>query len=425
MATPANFIGIDALNEVAKQVFKNVVIGPAYADPAEMQRLGIKTISGIQFKRLTHLAIRKGGQTRRKDVNPSISNTAMFLKERELTAKLSWWKGTDNIDKYVETVFGTDAQGAYPLSTEAAEAVLKDYADDLFANLWFGDIDNDYEGATEEEKALGLYDGFHTVIKHDIEDGIINEANKNLIPCDLIDAPTSETDSTPYDNFVAWCMQWDARLRRVNTLVYMTTAQAMYIAQGYANKYHGNYKVNYTVGGSYTIPEMPKVTITPVEGFGVGDRMIATTPGNFIYAVDSEGNQTYVGVRLGTDTDQRDIDFQVQSIQGAGIENPLSSNFCMSNGSIVPTEFVGGDFTSAKFVVNIDQPEGGNAKVKVNNSEYGASLEFAPNTIINLQAVAGANQKFVGWSNGKKETTISITATGMPMGITAFFESNV
>lgn len=423
MATPKDFIGIDALNEVAKQVFKNVVIGPAYADPAEMQRLGIKTISGIQFKRIQHLAIRKGAQTRRKDVNPKINNTAFLLKERELVAKLSWWRGVDNIDRYCETVFGVDAQGAYPLSTEATEAILKNYADDLFANLWFGDMDNDKEGATDEEKALGLYDGFHTLLKHDIEDGIINEANGNLIPCGLIEAPQDVHDSTPFDTFVEWYMKWDARLRRVATKVYMTTAQAMYIAQGYANKYHGNYKVQYTVGGSYTIPEMPKVEICPVEGFGVGDRMIATVPGNFQYAVDSEGNSTYVEARLGSDTDMRDIAWQCQSIQGCYIENPLSSHLALSDGAIASTEFVAGDFTSAKLVVTVEQPEGGAAKVQVNNTDYPKALEFAPNTIITLKAVKGSGQQFVGWSNGKKDETISITATGMPMGITAFFEN--
>lgn len=421
MATPKDFIGIDNLNEVATQVFKNVVIGPAYADPAEMQRLRIKTISGVQYRRITHLSIRKGGQTRRKDVNPSINNTALLLKERKLVVKLSWWKGTDNIDRYCETVFGTDAQGAYPLSTEAVEAVIKDYADDLFANLWFGDCDNDHEGATDEEKALGLFDGFHTVIKHDIEDGIISEVNGNLVPCGAITAPADEKDSTPFDTFTEWVLKWDARLRRQNTLVYMSTEQAMYIAQGYANKYHGNYKVNYTVGGSYVIPEMPKVTITPVEGFGKGDRMIATIPDNFVYAVDSEGNQTYVDVKLGSSNDHRDIDFQIQSIQGCGIENPLKYAFCVSDGNIEATEFVAGDFTNSKLVVTVDQPSGGNAKVQVNGSDYEQPEEFAPNAIITLKAVKGTSQKFVGWSNGKKEETISITATGLPMGLTAFF----
>ena len=59
MAAPNNFIGISALKEVANQVFKSVVQGPAYANPEEMKRLGIKIISGIQFQRTINVFIRR------------------------------------------------------------------------------------------------------------------------------------------------------------------------------------------------------------------------------------------------------------------------------------------------------------------------------------------------------------------------------
>ena len=36
MNTPKNFIGIDALQQVANQVFKSVVMGPQYAAPEDM-----------------------------------------------------------------------------------------------------------------------------------------------------------------------------------------------------------------------------------------------------------------------------------------------------------------------------------------------------------------------------------------------------
>ena len=36
MNTPKNFIGIDALQQVANQVFKSVVMGPQYAAPEEI-----------------------------------------------------------------------------------------------------------------------------------------------------------------------------------------------------------------------------------------------------------------------------------------------------------------------------------------------------------------------------------------------------
>lgn len=227
MATPKDFIGISALQEVANQVFASVVQGPAFANPEEMKRLGIKTISGVQYKRTINVFIRKGGTTRRKDMNPTMNGTIGFLKERVLTAKLAWFKGTDNIDRYCETVLGVDAQGAYPLSTVAVEAVIKTHADDLYNNLWWGDIDNDVEGASDEKKAMGLYDGFITCIKHDIEDGIISEANHNLIHCEAITAPTSATDSSAYKNFREAYMSLDPRLRRQNVYAYMTPETAI------------------------------------------------------------------------------------------------------------------------------------------------------------------------------------------------------
>ena len=67
MNTPKNFIGIDTLQQVANQVFKSVVMGPQYAAPEDMQRLGVKVISGIQYQRTTNIFLRKGGTTRRKD----------------------------------------------------------------------------------------------------------------------------------------------------------------------------------------------------------------------------------------------------------------------------------------------------------------------------------------------------------------------
>ena len=206
MATlPKDFIGKDALQHVAEQVSKEILMGPGYTDAEEMDRLGIDIVSGVQYQRTFHILLRKGGTTRRKDVHTKVNSEAGFLKERTLTVKLSWDHYTDNIDKYCETVFGTDAQGQYPLSAAATEAILRNYADNLTACLWNGDIDLDKggENVPAQNQAMALYDGFHTCIKHDIEDGIISEANGNLVPCEAITAPVDNNDSTPYDNFLA------------------------------------------------------------------------------------------------------------------------------------------------------------------------------------------------------------------------------
>ena len=424
MATlPKDFIGTAALQHVAEQVTKEILMGPGYTDAAEMDRLGIKVVSGILFKRTVQVLLRKGGTTRRKDVHAKVDSEVGFLKERTLTAKLSWDHYTDNIDKYCETVFGTDAQGQYPLSTEAVTAVLSNYADNLTACLWNGDISlDDGTDKPARDQALALYDGFHTCVKHDIEDGIISEANGNLVPCEAITAPVDNNDSTPYDNFLAWHMKWDARLRKANTRVYMSELTAQYIAAGYANKFHGNFKVDYEQGGNFKLPGLSRVTICPVADFGEGDRMYATIDQNFIYGVDTESNQTYVGVKVGTDIDMRQIQFQIQSIQGSlGPCNPFKYAFCMSDGNLASAEYVAGDYDNTNLVVTIagDTTDG---KVKVNGAEYTKPVETTINQVITLVAEDGATSKFVNWSNGKKDKTIQLTATGMNMGITAFFK---
>ena len=428
MATlPKDFIGTTALQHVAEQVTKEILMGPGYTDAEEMDRLKIDIITGVQFKRTTHILLRKGGTTRRKDVHTKVNSEAGFLKERTIVCKLTWDHYTDNIDKYCETVFGTDAQGQYPLATEAATAILRNYADNLTACLWNGDIslDKGDESTPASEQALALYDGFHTCIKHDIEAGIISEANGNLIPCESIAEPSDNNDSTPYDNFLAWHMKWDARLRKQNTLVYMSEQTAQYIAAGYANKFHGNFKVDYEVGGNFKLPGLSRVTLCPIADFGEGDRMYATIEKNFVYGVDTLSNQTYVGVKVGTDTDMRDVQFQIQSIQGSlAPRNPFKYAFAMSDGNLATAEYVAGDYTNSNLVVTTAMEDASpvtDGKVKVNGVEYTKPVGTTPNQVITLEA-EGTTDVFSHWSTGSKEKKIQFAATGMSMGITAFFK---
>ena len=425
---PEDFIGLDALQHVAEEVSKEIVMGPGYSDAEEMDRLGIDIVTGVQFKRTFHLFIRKGGTTRRKDVHREVNSEAGFLKERTLVAKLAWDKFPGNIDDFCETVFGTDAQGQFPLSSQAVEAILKDYADNLAANLWFGNIelDNGDDSVPARDQAMALYNGFHTCIQQDIEDGLISEANGNLIHCDAITAPVDKDDSSPYDIFIAWYMKWDERLRKVPTRVYMNETTAMNIASGYANKFHGNFRVEYNQGDNFKLPGLSKVSLCPISGFGEGDRMYATIDKNFVYGVDTKSNQQYVSVRLGSDRDHRDLSFQIQSIQGSGIKSFLRSALAVSDGTLVAPEYVAGDYDNTKLVVTLAGTDGQkpDGTVKVNSTAYTKPLDTTPNQILTLEAADGTNYKFDSWSNGKKDKKIQLTATGMNMGITAFFKKN-
>lgn len=422
------FIGREALTHVAEQVGKQIIMGPAYDDPELLDRLGITVISGVQFKKTDHLLVRKGGTTRRKKVGTPVENKIGFLKERTLVAKLTWNRYKDNIDNYVETVFGTDGKpgGEYPFSTQACQAILASYAEDLKSNLFFGDMDND-ESPDEEKQKLSLYDGFHTDIAHDIADGIISAENKNLVPCEDISAPIDAHDSTPFDTVQEWWSKWEPRLRQQKRVIlHCDILRGIYIAQGYSNKYHGNAKVQYINGsdgkpnGNFIVPEMPHVEFAPSDAWGVGTRMMATIPGNLQYGVDTLNNQSFVKVQFGSGEDVQDVIFQVQSIQGTRLMNPLASAFVISNGTIAENT-VNGDYTNSKLVVTVD-PNGGGS-VKVNDAPYTEATEFAANSIIKLTAEPASSHKFKSWSNGKTDATINITATGLPMAITAFFEA--
>ena len=413
-------INLEAIETAAEQVGRQVIMGPAYSDPALLERMGIKVISGIQFKRIDTVLVRKGGETRRKKVGTPVSNSLGILKERKLVTYLAASMYKDNVARFRETVFGTDSTigNDFPLYVAFVEAILKSYAEDLTANLFFGDPAND---EIEGKKHLSLFVGFHTGFAEDIANGEINTAKGNLVPCDAISEPVDSNDSSPFDAVLSWYTKWDPRLRQSQRIIlYCDVLRGVYIAQGYANRYHGVSKVIYLPNGNFTVPEMPRVEFCPSDVWGKGDRLAASIPDNLQYGVDNEGNQQFVSVRLGSDDDHNDISFQIQSAQGTRLLNPQAAAFVMSDGNIESC-FMSGDYDNSKLVVSVNDPALG--AVKVNGSTYDTPQEFAPNEIVTLKAEPTETNQFERWSNGKTDAQINIVATGMPMAITAFFKA--
>jgi len=164
---------------------------------------------------------------------------------------------------------------------------------------------------------------------------------------------------------------------------------------------------------------------TPSDAWGVGTRLMATVPNNLQYGVDSLSNESFVKVQFGSDADAQDVIFQIQSIQGARLLNPLSYAFVISDGTIqnpLTPNVVNGDFTNSRLVINIDKA--GYGTVKVNNVAYTDPQEFKAGEILTIAATAAEGKHFVSWSTGQTEATITLEATGVPMGLTAFFEND-
>jgi hypothetical protein len=413
MAAP-NFIGIDNVKHVADQLQPNIVMGPAYFSKDELKRLGFKIITGVQFKNTAMVLNRKGGTSRRKVVGTPIESKIGYLTERVMTARIVWNRYRHNEDEFQEKPIAIEggAKFHYPLTEEMINAIGMTFSEDVYANLFFGD-----ENSNVAE--LSLYDGIHTNINKDIENGDISQARGNLIPCDVIDDPQTEGDDAAWKAWVAWYDQWSPALKRVQVLCYMSIANGHAIANAYGQHHRNLKEVNYLpdANGNFKVPEYPKVTFVPSDDFGKGTRMVATIPGNFEFGVNSEGDESFVGIQHGSDEDIKDIIFQIQGIYGTRVLNILPSHF-VTNGGVIEDCIWQGDYKKDSYTAVPNDPEKGTVTI----SPAAVDGEYAKGTTLTLTAAAKTGATFKNWSNGATTAQITVVKGEGPEGIVAIFE---
>lgn len=416
----ADFIGISAVKQIAEKLEPNIVMGPAYFSKDELKRLGIKVLTGVQFKQTVMVLNRKGGTSRRKVVGTPISSKIGYLTERTLTAHIIWNRFKHNEDDFQEKPIQINgsAEFHYPLAEEFITEIGKEFSDDLYANLFHGDEDS-------QDEAMNFFDGFQTIISKDIENGDISLAAGNLIPCDVLSAPTKEGDSASWDKLVAWIDKWPAPLKRKNVLLYCSIAYGHYIADAYAQKHRNLKEVSYTpdANGNFKTMEYPKITFVPSDDFGQGTRMVVTTEGTLEFGVNGENHETYVGVQHGSDDDMKDIIFQIQTIAGCRVKNIVKSNF-VTNGGTIENVYCSGDYQKdAVYASANDDTLGSVAIKKIDNTPVASGDEVAKGTTLVLTATAKGGATFKKWSNGATANPTQIVTTGDPIALTAFFEA--
>jgi hypothetical protein len=82
------FIGLENVQSVADKLSPNIVIGPAYYMRDELDRLGIKVETGVQYQLTKTVFAGKGGQTRRKEVGNVSEVKLGYLFTRKLQANI-------------------------------------------------------------------------------------------------------------------------------------------------------------------------------------------------------------------------------------------------------------------------------------------------------------------------------------------------
>lgn len=418
------FIGMDTLRTLANQIEPNILMGPAYYAKDEIARLGINVITGVQFMNTKYVFYRKGGTTRRKKSGKKLNSQMGFLQERPLVTYTAWNHYTDNKGNYRELPVANvngDATVSYPLSELALTQIAAAFSDDCMSNLMWGDKDN-ADSEDENKQALGLFDGFQTVIGHEVENGLISKQNGNLIHCEVIEAPTNDTDTSAWKNFREAYNALPEALKRQQVLAYMNVDTAVAISDAYGNAHRNNREV-IMVGdtSNFKFAEYPRLTVVPVEDWGTGDRIVFTIPGNFELGVNNgDPVDNFVGIKEGTDDDITDIQFQIQTTIGTRIVQLMPSKFVMTDAAIVaPTSLISGDYHANTLTVAAAPAAGG--KVAVAGGQADANGAYKPGTTLTLTATAESGYKFVRWSNGSTNAELTYITKNQPDAITAIF----
>lgn len=406
----AEFIGTGALQQIAVQIMPEIAMSAYYNRQRVFDKFGIKVISGVQFKNVKYLLLRKGHTTRRKVVGSTLSSTAGTLVERELVTYLAWNRYKDNKDAYRELPIATENGNSYPESEAALRAVMVNYADDIYDNVWHGDhtLGNDHW--------LGLFDGFYTNMANDVTKGLVTPISLSA----TISRPVGATDTQAWDLFEEFVQAWDVHLQAAEkVIVGMNSKTAAAIAAAYGNSKGNNKDCIRLENGNIAFLEYPNIEIAHDASLGVGTKMFATVPDNLEYGVDTLNEENGCEVQVGSDNDAHDVFFQPQSAQGTRVFNISASAFAITDASMSPIG-VSGDYTTANCSVLTNKAEWGT--VTVNDQEQG-SEDYPARTTLQLVATATEAGEFVEWSDGVTEPSRNYVTKGSLETVVAIFKA--
>jgi hypothetical protein len=435
MANEAKFIGLENVQSVANKLSPNIVIGPAFYMKEELDRLGIKVETGVQYQLTKTVFAGKGGQTRRKEVGNVKESKLGYLFSRKLTANICVHRIRCNEDDFQEKPGNIAINGSAEMHFEKTELFMTEqaslFSQDVFNNIIGGD-------ATSNDEEMNLFDGLLTVMATDINDATVSQEKKNLIPSGVFDAPQSEGDSDAFDEFLAWFNKWDARLKKQKVNVYMPTDIAQAISDAYEQKHRSHKSVTELDNGNFQIKSngLQKLTFIPVDDIK-GNLVFATIEGNLLLGVNNESDDSFVKVVPEPSQDVKDLVMQIQGIFGFMLVDPTARAF-VTNGGAAEMTFNSGDYTKDAVYVTANADANGKAMgtvvIKNGSDTIVSGTEVAKGTTLTLTATGIAadatadpvvkGTTFVKWSTGSTENPLNVVATGDPMSITAIFREN-
>lgn len=410
MADTYRMLSLEEVQHLTDVLAPDIITSPVLLNADIFAELGIKVLTGVEYRNSIMVFNRKGGTARAYKAGNKINSSLGYMEERKLEVHLSWNRYPDNIQNYREkepfSVLGTNGTYEAPNSEFAIREIGKAYSEDVMSNLFFGNR------ALGDDNALGLYDGFNTLINVEMNAGKIAESYFNYKEIDPIVEQTAGDEAENFRIFQDFYNSWHPRLKAaplVNVLCSPETK--MLIVDGYLQKYTGMQSPD-AATDSFRFLGMPNVKLVANPIVGKGARMIATVPGNLEFGCDTLNDWNKVFVQRNYD-DANEIVYQVQSAQGCRIRQITGDKLCVSSGTNTPLDALNGDYQNDSISLKFD-PE-----VFTSVTKSPDKTNYAAGETVTLTATPKESKVFKKWSDNVTINPRTIVTGGIPITLEA------
>lgn len=329
------------LTRLAVKYQKDIKMLPFAVLSEVLGQHGITLFPGVQYKDIIISFLRKQGIAKPYFPGLTIADSDIGkIEESELVVEKAYASVSDNIWNYVtktlitpDEMLGKNKNKKHPFEVQTMMAIVRTFGEDIIDALFHATRN------TNDASPLGLFDGFETKIEAAIVAGSITGGKGNLIPNTAIIAPTSNTDTAPYDNLRDWLRQANPYLLKDGILM-LPRLITQYAMDGLKNKTAQKADtyikfmeyLNDDVGGN--------LKLVNSRIMGTGDRMYLTAPGNMDFGMNTMGDETFVQVR-NIDPDPNIVNYWIQADYGTRWRTFHEKKFLTNSGSLTGSQLSG------------------------------------------------------------------------------------
>lgn len=413
MADTYRMLSLEEVQHLTDVLAPDIITSPVLLNADIFAELGIKVLTGVEYRNSIMVFNRKGGTARAYKAGNRINSSLGYMEERKLEVHLSWNRYPDNIQNYREkepfSVLGTNGTYEAPNSEFAIREIGKAYSEDVMSNLFFGNR------ALGDDNALGLYDGFNTLINVEMNAGKIAAANYNYKEIDPIVEQTAGDEAENFRIFQDFYSAWHPRLKAAPLVLVLCSPETkILIVDGYLQKYTGMQSPD-AATDSFRFLGMPNVKLVANPIVGKGGRMIATVPNNLEFGCDTLNDWNKVFVQRNYE-DANEIVYQVQSAQGCRIRQITGDKLCVSSGTNTPLDALNGDYQNDSISLKFD------SEVFTSVTKSPDKTNYAAGETVTLTATPKEGKVFKKWSDNVTINPRTIVTEGMPITLEAIGE---